>query len=171
MEAKQINLIDDKNQMHTIFWEEGQILSEIIKELEKIHNTKMRVLSDDEYNERVYNVDYYRDNKLMELEKAKNKDINSDVFYNGNYFQNRETDRNLLTSTITLYQNLGELPKGFVWISRDNKQIEVTLQDLINIGALMGAKVNEVAIKARNLKDKVVASDDKDYINSITWEG
>lgn len=168
---KQINLIDEKNQLHTIILTEGQILSEVIKELEKIHNSKMRVLSDDEYNERVYNVDYYRNNKLMELEKAKNKDINSDVLYKGNYFQNRETDRNLLTSTITLYQTLGELPKGFVWISSDNKQIEVTLQDLINIGALMGAKVNEVTIKARNLKDKVIASDDKDYINSITWEG
>ena len=171
MEAKQINLIDESNQLYTIFLEEGQILSEIIKQVEKIHNAKLKVISDDEYNERVYNVDYYRDNKLMELEKAKNKHINSDVLYKGNYFQNREVDRNLLTSTITLYQTLGELPKGFVWISSDNKQIEVTLQDLINIGALMGAKVNEVTIKARNLKDKVVASDDKDYINSITWEG
>ena len=105
------------------------------------------------------------------MDKAKKRALNSDVLYNGNYFQNREKDRNLLTSTITLYQTLGELPKGFVWISSDNKQIEVTLQDLINIGVLMGAKVNEVTIKARNLKDKVVASDDKDYINSITWEG
>lgn len=168
---KQINLIDEKNQLHTIFLIEGQILSEIIKKIEREQNIKLRVLSEEEYNERVYTIDYYRNNKLMELEKAKNKDINSNVFYNGNYFQNREVDRNLLTSTITLYQTLGELPKGFVWISSDNKQIEVTLQDLINIGALMGAKVNEVTIKARNLKDKVIASDDKDYINSITWEG
>lgn len=168
---KQINLIDEKNQLHTIFLIEGQILSEIIKKIEREQNIKLRVLSEEEYNERVYTIDYYRNNKLMELEKAKKKALNSDVFYNGNYFQNREVDRNLLTSTITLYQTLGELPKGFVWISRDNKQIEVTLQDLINIGALMGAKVNEVTIKARNLKDKVIASDDKDYINSITWEG
>lgn len=168
---KQINLIDEKNQLHTIILTEGQILSEVIKELEKIHNTKMRVLSEEEHNELVYTLDYCKNNKLFELDKAKKRALNSDVFYKGNYFQNRETDRNLLTSTITLYQKLGELPKGFVWISSDNKQVEVTLQDLINIGALMGAKVNEVTIKARNLKDKVIASDDKDYINSITWEG
>lgn len=171
MEAKQINLIDDKNQIHTIFWEEGQILSEIIKKIEREQNIKLRVLSEEEYNELTYTLDYCKNNKLFELDKAKKRALNSDVFYNGNYFQNRETDRNLITSTITLYQTLGELPKGFVWISSDNKQIEVTLQDLINIGALMGAKVNEVTIKARNLKDKVIASDDKDYINSITWEG
>ena len=149
---KQINLIDEKNQLHTIILTEGQILSEVIKELEKIHNTKMRILSDDEYNERVYNVDYYRDNKLMELEKAKTKDINSDVLYKGNYFQNRETDRNLLTSTIPLYQTLGVLPKGFAWISSDTEQVELTLQDLINIGALMGAKVNVVTKVDMNLK-------------------
>ena len=168
---KQINLIDEKNQLHTIFLTEGQILSEIIKKIEREQNIKLRVLSEEEYNELVYTLDYYKNNKLFELNKAKKRALNSDVFYKGNYFQNREVDRNLLTSTITLYQTLGELPKGFVWISSDNKQIEVTLQDLINIGALMGAKVNEVTIKARNLKDKVVASDDKDYINSITWEG
>ena len=168
---KQINLIDEKNQLHTIILTEGQILSEIIKKIEKEQNIKLRVLSEEEYNELVYTLDYYKNNKLFELDKAKKRALNSDVFYKGNYFQNRETDRNLLTNTITLYQTLGELPKGFVWISSDNKQIEVTLQDLINIGALMGAKVNEVTIKARNLKDKVIASDDKDYINSITWEG
>lgn len=168
---KQINLIDEKNQLHTIFLTEGQFLSGIIKQIEKTHNVKLKVISDDEYNERVYTLDYCKNNKLFELDKAKKRALNSDVFYKGNYFQNREVDRNLLTSTITLYQTLGELPKGFVWISSDNKQVEVTLQDLINIGALMGAKVNEVTIKARNLKDKVIASDDKDYINSITWEG
>lgn len=171
MEAKHIIMLDDKGDIHSTLVEEGQILSEIIKKIEREQNIKLRVLSEEEYNELVYTLDYCKNNKLLELNKAKKRALNSDVFYKGNYFQNRETDRNLLTSTITLYQTLGELPKGFVWISSDNKQIEVTLQDLINIGALMGAKVNEVTIKARNLKDKVIASDDKDYINSITWEG
>ena len=171
MEAKHIIMLDDKGDIHSTLVEEGQILSEIIKKIEREQNIKLRVLSEEEYNELVYTLDYYKNNKLFELDKAKKRALNSDVLYNGNYFQNREKDRNLLTSTITLYQTLGELPKGFVWISSDNKQIEVTLQDLINIGVLMGAKVNEVTIKARNLKDKVVASDDKDYINSITWEG
>ena len=171
MEAKHIIMLDDKGDIHSTLVEEGQILSEIIKKIEREQNIKLRVLSEKEYNELVYTLDYYKNNKLLELDKAKKRALNSDVFYKGNYFQNREVDRNLLTSTITLYQTLGELPKGFVWISSDNKQVEVTLQDLINIGALMGAKVNEVTIKARNLKDKVIASDDKDYINSITWEG
>lgn len=171
MEAKHIIMLDDKGDIHSTLVEEGQILSEIIKKIEREQNIKLRVLSEEEYNELVYTLDYCKNNKLLELNKAKKRALNSDVFYKGNYFQNRETDRNLLTSTITLYQTLGELPKGFVWISSDNKQIEVTLQDLINMGALMGAKVNEVTIKARNLKDKVIASDDKDYINSITWEG
>lgn len=171
MEAKHIIMLDDKGDIHSTLVEEGQILSEIIKKIEREQNIKLRVLSEEEYNELVYTLDYYKNNKLFELNKAKKRALNSDVFYKGNYFQNREVDRNLLTSTITLYQTLGELPKGFVWISSDNKQVEVTLQDLINIGALMGAKVNEVTIKARSLKDKVIASDDKDYINSITWEG
>lgn len=171
MEAKHIIMLDDKGDIHSTLVEEGQILSEIIKKIEREQNIKLRVLSEEEYNELVYTLDYYKNNKLSELNKAKKRALNSDVLYKGNYFQNREVDRNLLTSTITLYQTLGELPKGFVWISSDNKQVEVTLQDLINIGALMGAKVNEVTIKARSLKDKVIASDDKDYINSITWEG
>ena len=171
MEAKHIIMVDEEGVIHSTILEEGQILSEVVRKIELEYNIKLKVLTEEEYNKMVYTINYYRNQKLMELEIEKKRRMNKSIFYNGNYFQNREKDRNLLTSTITLYQTLGELPKGFVWISSDNKQIEVTLQDLINIGALMGAKVNEVTIKARNLKDKVIASDDKDYINSITWEG
>ena len=55
-----------------------------------------------------------------------------DIVYNGNTFANSEKDRNLILNTISLYKTIGELPKGFVWILKDNKQIEVSLQDLIN---------------------------------------
>lgn len=110
-----------------------------------------------------------KNQKLDVFERTKHEEINKDVEYKGYKFQNRDSDRNLLTSTVVLYSAIGEVPKGFVWISSDNKQIPMSLNELVELGAIMGSKVNEIILKARFFKDAVLAAKSKEEVDQIEW--
>lgn len=110
-----------------------------------------------------------KNQKLEVFESKKHEEMTKDVEYKGFKFQNRDSDRNLLTSTVVLYSALGEVPKGFVWISSDNKQIPMSLNELIELGAIMGSKVNEITLKARFLKDAALAAKTKEEVDFVEW--
>ncbi|MCR2101600.1 DUF4376 domain-containing protein, partial [Campylobacter upsaliensis] len=75
--------------------------------------------------------------------------------YKGKVFQSGEKDRNLLTSTISLFSATRQMPEGFKWIAKNNEAVSFTLEDLIALGGLMANAVNTFMIKARELKDRV----------------
>ena len=126
-------------------------------------------IKDSEVEDLVNAFEVVQNKKLSEINSIKVKLINIDIMYNGNTFSNNEKDRNLILNIITLYKSAGELPKGFVWISKDNKQIEVSLQDLINIASLMQKNLNSIAIKARKIKDKILLCKTKKDLEKIVW--
>lgn len=114
-------------------------------------------------------LDDVKNQKLESFEGIKHEEMTKDVEYKGYKFQNRDSDRNLLTSTVVLYSALGETPKGFVWISSDNKQIPMSLNELVELGAIMGSRVNEITLKARFFKDAVLAAKSKEEVDQIEW--
>ena len=126
-------------------------------------------ISKEEADSLLFSFEDYKQNKLNEIDYKKDEEMTKDVEYKGFKFQNRDSDRNLLTSTVVLYSAIGEVPKGFVWISSDNKQIPMSLNELVELGAIMGSRVNEITLKARFFKDAVLAAKSKEEIDQIEW--
>ena len=110
-------------------------------------------------------------NKKKEIDAAKIAYIEGGVTFKDKVFQSAEYDRNLLTSTVSLYSITGTaLPDGFVWISEDNTSVPMTLQELIQLGALMAQKVNEGTIKARQLKNQTLSAQTINEVAAIKFE-
>lgn len=92
--------------------------------------------------------------KKREITQKRDEAINGGVEYKGKVFQSGEKDRNLLTSTISLFSITRQVPEGFKWIAKDNEAVSFTLEDLIALGGVMANAVNTSMIKARELKDR-----------------
>ncbi|ABS43837.1 conserved hypothetical protein [Campylobacter jejuni subsp. doylei 269.97] len=108
--------------------------------------------------------------KKREITKKRDEAINGGVEYNGKVFQSSEKDRNLLTSTISLFSITRQVPEGFKWIAKDNEAVSFTLEDLIALGGVMANAVNASMIKARNLKDKIEQASSLEELDLITWD-
>ncbi|ECL2361680.1 DUF4376 domain-containing protein [Campylobacter jejuni] len=108
--------------------------------------------------------------KKREITKNRDEAINGGVEYNGKVFQSSEKDRNLLTSTISLFSITKQVPEGFKWIAKDNEAVSFSLEDLIALGGVMVNAVNASMIKARNLKDQIEQATSLEELNLITWE-
>lgn len=108
--------------------------------------------------------------KKREITKKRDEAINGGVEYKGKVFQSGEKDRNLLTSTISLFSITKQVPEGFKWIAKDNEAVDFTLQDLINLGGVMANAVNLHTMKARELKDKVENTNSAEALEKIAVE-
>ena len=108
--------------------------------------------------------------KKREITKKRDEAINGGVEYTGKVFQSSEKDRNLLTSTISLFSITKQVPEGFKWIAKDNEAVSFTLEDLIALGGVMANAVNASMIKARNLKDQIEQATSLEELDLITWD-
>ncbi|WP_193551091.1 DUF4376 domain-containing protein [Campylobacter jejuni] len=72
---------------------------------------------------------YAKEFKKDEIDKARDLAIEGGVSYKNKIFQSAEKDRNLLTSTVSLFAITKQLPEGFVWISKDNEAVPFTLKN------------------------------------------
>lgn len=108
--------------------------------------------------------------KKAEITKKRDEAINGGVEYKGKVFQSGEKDRNLLTSTISLFSITKAVPEGFKWIAKDNEAVSFSLEDLIALGGLMANAVNLHTMKARELKDKVEKVKSIEALEKINME-
>lgn len=108
--------------------------------------------------------------KAEEINAKRDEAINSGVSFKGKVFQSAERDRNLLSAAISLYSLNNNLPPNFVWIAKDNTQVPMNLQELIELGSLMAEKVNENTIKARNLKNNIKAATSTQELELMVWK-
>ncbi|HEH6263772.1 TPA: DUF4376 domain-containing protein [Campylobacter jejuni] len=113
---------------------------------------------------------YTKEFKKDEIDKSKDNAIEGGVSYKDKIFQSAEKDRNLLTSTVSLFAITKQLPEGFVWISKDNEAVPFALEELIELGGIMANSVNANTIKARTLKDKVEQAKTLEEIEAIKWD-
>ena len=108
--------------------------------------------------------------KKAEITKKRDEAIKGGVEYKGKIFQSAEKDRNLLTSTISLFSITKQVPEGFKWIAKDNEAVDFTLEDLIALGGVMANAVNLHTMKARELKDKVEKANSVEALEKIQVE-
>ena len=120
-------------------------------------------------NERENAIIDIRNAKLKELDECRSVANSQSVEYKGKKIQATENDQTLIIQAITIYTALGGTPKGYQWICEDNSRLDVDLNDLIAIAALIGKQVNENYNKCRTLKDKVIQATKIEQINKIVW--
>lgn len=108
--------------------------------------------------------------KKDEIDNAKINAIEDGIEFKGKVFQSAEYDRNLLTSTVSLFNIAGKVPDGFVWIAKDNTAVPMTLVELVALSQAMATDVTTNTIKARNLKDAVEAAKTLAEVNAIRFE-
>lgn len=108
--------------------------------------------------------------KIAEIDNERDRTISGGVSFKDKMFQSAEKDRNLLTSTVSLFTLQKAVPEGFAWISTDNTQVPFTLEELIQLANLMASSVQTNMLKARNLKDKVLNAKSADEVAKINWE-
>lgn len=108
--------------------------------------------------------------KIAEIDNERDRTISGGVSFKDKMFQSAEKDRNLLTSTVSLFTLQKAVPEGFAWISTDNTQVPFTLEELIQLANLMASSVQTNMLKARNLKDKVLNAKSTDEVAKINWE-
>ncbi len=138
---------------------------EEVKELDEVNN-----IYKISYRVMPKSLESLKELKAEEINAKRDEIINSGVSFKGKIFQSAERDRNLLSAAISLYSLNNNLPPNFVWIAKDNTQVPMNLQELIELGSLMAEKVNENTIKARNLKNKIKAVTNTQELELIVWE-
>lgn len=120
-----------------------------------------------EYLKGDFDLEYKRLALLEAVEHKKTELNEADIEYKGKSFGADMKSQQLLTQTITLYNLAGGLPEGFGWISADNKLVEMSLEELAELGGLIGARTMRLYVKARELKDEILAAKNKTAINKI----
>lgn len=138
---------------------------EEVKELDEVNN-----IYKISYRVMPKSLESLKELKAEEINAKRDEVINSGVSFKDKIFQSAERDRNLLSAAISLYSLNNNLPPNFVWIAKDNTQVPMNLQELIELGSLMAEKVNENTIKARNLKNKIKAVTSTQELELIVWE-
>lgn len=108
--------------------------------------------------------------KKREINQKRDEALSAGVEYKGKIYQSAEKDRNLLTSTTSLFSITKQVPPDFKWIAKDNEAISFSLEDLIALGGVMASRVNECMIKARELKDKVQKAKSVSALEKISVE-
>lgn len=163
----------------------GEIIDNfVLEELREGLNEVKKVLSDANDELLIAYLNFYIENinnetealevkkelKKREITRKRDEAINGGVEYKGKVFQSSEKDRNLLTSTISLFSITQQVPEGFTWISKDNEFIPFTLQELIELGGLMANSVSINTVKARKLKNQINNAQTLEEVKNITWD-
>lgn len=108
--------------------------------------------------------------KIEKINQKRDEVIESGVEYKNHIFQSGESDRSLLNQAITLYGFNNSLPADFAWIAKDNTKVPMSLDELRGLALLMGLKVNNNMLKARELKNAVLQASSAEQLEDINWE-
>lgn len=111
-----------------------------------------------------------KEDKKKEIDNAKINAIEDGIEFKGKVFQSAEYDRNLLTSTVSLFNIAGKVPDNFVWIAKDNTAVPMTLVELVALSQAMATDVTVNTIKARSLKDAVEKANTLAEVSAIKFE-
>ena len=113
---------------------------------------------------------------VSEIKSRKRSEINSNrssariapVTLLGKEWQADKTSSDLLVNTILLV-SLDIIPVPTIWRSLDNTNVEVTLQDLKSIAALIAINTQDAYTKSWQLKDSINSATTVEDISAITW--
>ncbi|WP_405379556.1 DUF4376 domain-containing protein [Phascolarctobacterium sp.] len=91
------------------------------------------------------------------------------IEYNGNTFDYDDKARDRINAAIIALEQLGE-SASLEWTTVDNKDATVTAQTLKNIISAVAVRSNQLHVKYRELKEKVLACTTNEEVATITWE-
>lgn len=108
--------------------------------------------------------------KEDEINNARDKDIEKGIEYKGKLFQSAKKDRDLLTSTVSLFTLTQKAPDGFQWIAQDNTSVSMDFRELVELAGLMATSVSKYTYKARELKDSLSNMKTIEEVEAVKYE-
>lgn len=112
------------------------------------------------------NLDELKADKVQQLKWSRDAAEVKPIEYNGNNFDYDDKARDRINAAIIALDISGQ---SIEWTLADNTNTTVTAQDLRNIITAVAVRANELHIKYRELKEKVLACQSKEQVEKITW--
>jgi hypothetical protein len=106
--------------------------------------------------------------KKAVIDTAKKREEYADIEYLDNTYQANADSQAKLTSAVILCQVSGL--ENYVWWAADNKQITLTLAELVGLSVAITTRSSTLVAKGRKLKDAVEAATNAEELEKISWE-
>lgn len=113
-------------------------------------------------------LDETKADKVQQLKWARDSAEVKPIEYNGNSYDYDDKARDRINAAIIALDTMGEGAR-IEWTTADNTNVNVTANDLRGVIAAVALRSNELHIKYRNLKEKVLSCTTKDAVEKITW--
>jgi hypothetical protein len=110
--------------------------------------------------------------KLLEISKLYNEKNDAPMSTPFGEIDGDDASKAKITQTVTFWQLLGRLgqaPETIQFTRKDNTQVEVTSQQLDVIGAMLGAREQELRAIRNSLREAVAQAQTVEEIQAIQW--
>lgn len=101
-------------------------------------------------------LEWFKKRAIEELDLRKSIAQQVSVQYKNKEYQADMASQQILSNTINLYKAAGKLPDNFGWIASDNTITPMTMEELVELGKIIGDRTNELYIKTRDLKNQIL---------------
>lgn len=106
--------------------------------------------------------------KRSYINDTRDKLLYEDIEYDSHYWQTDSKSLSSMSSSILLaLNNISSLPS--TWRTRNNIDVEITIDYLTNVLATISDRNKNIFDKARVLKDSAETCIDLDSLNKLTW--
>lgn len=112
-----------------------------------------------------------RDVQWERIKAAREAEIDSPLVTPYGTFDSGPEDRSNITDAILLVQTLAGLgqPASIDFTLADNTTVTIGLQEIVTVGLLLGAKVQQAYGKSRVLRQQISDATTKEQIEAIQW--
>ena len=108
--------------------------------------------------------------KKAEINAAKWKEINDgDVEYENLHFHTDPTSQGLIGNAVQLHGAVGALPA--IWRAKDGYLTVTSVSQLVAIGGLIAAKVEDLFEREHTLEGDIDAAATAEDVEAISWDG
>lgn len=107
----------------------------------------------------------------LAVKEARQLEINSPLTTPYGVFQCRPEDRQNLADAVLLAKSLSDraLPSDTVWTLADNSVVTLTLEQLIDVGLLLGARTQSAHAKSRILRQNIDEASTTEAVLAVIW--
>lgn len=118
---------------------------------------------------RVIPLEELKQTKITEFKDIRDTEEVKPIEYDGHLFDFDDKARDRINSVILALQVNGE-GTAIEWTLADNTNTLVTYRDLMGVVANVASRSNQLHIKYRELKEKILVATTKEELDNIQWE-
>lgn len=154
----------DTNNKPFVF--EDNVTADIIKRVEKTHNTTLTEITKTDYEALIApTFEELQASKIQEIYKAYNNANQEDIDYMNTTFQADDYSQDLIAKVLVT----GSVPDGFFWLDKNNNQVSMTYADLQGLSQAILVRNQQNFVKYQDLKNKAKQATTKEELDAIRW--